>query len=87
MWRYIPSQTYFSKPDVFVFLYMFWVIWDEFDFNVHKLTCDVFRKNLHLSEERIMYLKELSKKEAIYERLASALGMTSDDCNGRLEDL
>jgi len=46
-----------------------------------------FRKNLHLSEERIMYLKELSKKEAIYERLASALGMTSDDCNGRLEDL
>ena len=46
-----------------------------------------FRKNLHLSEERIMYLKELSKKEAIYERLASALGMTSDDCVGRLEDL
>ena len=33
------------------------------------------RKNLHLSEERIIYLKELSKKEAIYERLASALGM------------
>jgi len=28
-----------------------------------------------MSEERIMYLKELSKKEAIYERLASALGM------------
>jgi DNA replication licensing factor MCM4 len=28
---------------------------------------------LHLSEERIMYLKELSTKDAIYERLASAL--------------
>ena len=33
----------------------------------------LYSKNLHLSEERIMYLKELSKKEAIYERLASAL--------------
>jgi len=33
------------------------------------------RKSLHLSEERMMYLKELSKKEAIYERLASALGI------------
>ena len=28
-----------------------------------------------MSEERILYLKELSKKAAIYERLASALGM------------
>jgi len=33
----------------------------------------LFRKTLHLSEERILYLKELSKKDAIYERLASAL--------------
>ncbi|ESN98874.1 hypothetical protein HELRODRAFT_67429 [Helobdella robusta] len=30
-------------------------------------------KELHLSDERIAYLKELSKKEGIYERLASAL--------------
>ena len=35
----------------------------------------LYRKSLHLSEERMMYLKELSKKEAIYERLASALGI------------
>ena len=40
----------------------------------------VFSKNLHLSEERMMYLKELSKKEAIYERLASALGTSLHSC-------
>lgn len=36
--------------------------------------CNFNSKNLHMPEERIQYLKELSTKDAIYERLASALG-------------
>jgi hypothetical protein len=36
--------------------------------------CFFRSKSVLISEERIEYLKELSTKEAIYERLASALG-------------
>lgn len=40
---------------------------------LHEPSDEEGAKNLHLSEERIAHIHELSKKDAIYERLASAL--------------
>ena len=37
------------------------------------MDCLLFRAECRLAEERVAYIKELSKKDGIYERLASAL--------------
>lgn len=53
---------------------MLCVIYQMNSHDICMICCMICRKNLHLSEERIAHIRELSKKEAIYERLASALG-------------